>query len=174
MDEHPMKPPLSCPVESSAAPLPPGIEQRTRPDRRERPTSPWDALPPAGHRMRCRRAQEHCRPYFVDRFSPALLAFILMLLIATFVDAVLTIRLIEAGGGEINPVMNRLLERGIMPFLLGKYLLTVIGLPVLLIFKNHYLFGTRLRVGHLIPLIVALYAVLIGYQLVLMNRCPGL
>ena len=40
---------------------------------------------------------------------------------------------------------------------------------MLLIFKNHYMFGTRLRVGHLIPLAVALYTILIGYQLALME-----
>ena len=124
--------------------------------------------------MRCRRADEHRQPYFVDRFPASLLAFLLMLLIASLLDAVLTIRLIEAGSGEVNPVMNRLLEHGVPAFLLGKYLLTVIGLPVLLIFKNYYLFGTRIRVGYLIPFLVALYAVLIGYQVVLMQRCPGL
>ncbi len=155
-------------------PAEPPEDKRTKPDRRQQPTSPWGALPPAGRRMRNRRADEHRRPYFVDRFSPALLAFILMLLIASLLDAVLTIRLIESGGGEINPVMNRLLDHGVLPFLLGKYLLTVIGLPVLLIFKNYYLFGTRVRVGYLIPFLVALYAVLIGYQLLLMHRCPGL
>ena len=58
--------------------------------------------------------------------------------------------------------MNRLLEHGVLPFLLGKYLLTVIGLPVLLIFKNYYLFGTRVRVGYLIPLLVVLYASYLG------------
>ncbi len=128
------------------------------------------ALPPAGYRMRNRRADEHRRPYFVDRFSAGMLTFILMLLLATLVDAVLTIRLIEAGGSELNPVMKQLLDRGFLPFLIGKYLLTVLGLPFLLIFQNYYLFGTKLRVGYLIPVTVALYAILIAYQLVLMQR----
>jgi hypothetical protein len=145
------------------------VEKRDLPDRRQTPTSPWGALPPAGHRERCRRADERRLPYFVDRFSPAMLAFILMLLIASLTDAVLTIQLIDAGGVEINPLMDRLLVFGTLPFVFGKYLLTVVGLPVLLVFKNHYLFGTRFRVGHLIPVVVALYAVLIGYQIVLMQ-----
>ena len=164
----------SVPDKELASPADACVDKRRQPDRRGQPTSPWGALPPAGHRTRNRRADEHRRPYFVDRFSPALLAFLLMLMIASLVDAVLTMRLIESGGGEVNPVMNRLLEHGVLSFLLGKYLLTVIGLPVLLIFKNYYLFGTRVRVGYLIPLLVTLYAVLIGYQLLLMQRCPGL
>ena len=117
--------------------------------------------------MAHRRAGEHRRPYFVDRFSPAMLLVVLMLVLASMVDAILTVRVLQAGGDEINPVMDHLLNRGILPFVLGKYLLTVAGLPLLLIFKNHYLFGTRVRVGYLIPVIVALYLVLIGYQIVL-------
>jgi hypothetical protein len=144
-----------------------GVEKRTLPDRRETPTSAWAALPPAGQRLKNRRADEHRRPYFVDRFSSATLLFIVMLLIATIVDAVLTIHLLRAGAEEINPLMDHVLDHGIRPFLLIKYVLTAGGLPLLLIFQNHYLFGARFRVGYLIPMVVAMYAVLISYQLVL-------
>ena len=70
--------------------------------------------------------------------------------------------------------MAGLLEDGIQPFLVIKYALTAGGLPLLLIFQNHYLFGTRVRVGYLIPVTVALYAVLIGYQLMLIHGCAAL
>ena len=86
------------------------------------------------------------------------------------VDAFLTVRLLDAGAKEVNPVMDRLLLHGVGAFLVGKYLLTVGGLPLLLIFKNHYLFRTQLRVGHLIPIAVGLYAILIGYQVALMQN----
>lgn len=161
------------PVLLPDAPAESNVDQRTQPDRRREPTGPWGALPPAGQRMACRRAGEHRRPYFVDRFSPAMFVFVLMVLAASIVDAVLTMQLIEAGAAEINPLMDRLLDHGILPFLLGKYVLTVAGLPLLLIFKNYYLFGTRFRVGYLIPAIVMMYAVLIGYQILLMHRYVG-
>ena len=119
--------------------------------------------------MANRRAREHRRPYYVDRFSSAMFVVIVILIVASVVDAVLTLQLIEAGAVETNPLMAHLLNHGIVPFLLGKYLLTVGGLPLLLIFKNHYLFDTRVRVGHLIPMVVAMYLALIGYQLVLMR-----
>lgn len=168
-----MNPRTEVDISAPDAPAQPGADQRSRPDRRSEPTSAWAAFPPAGQRMRNRRADEHRRPYFVDRFSPAMLVFVLMLLAASIIDAMLTIDLIEAGGSEINPIMDHFLNYGILPFLLIKYLLTVSGLPLLLIFHNHYLFGTRVRVGHLIPAAVALYAVLIGYQLVLLHLCMG-
>ena len=161
-------------VAASDVPAESDIDQRSQSDRRQKPTSPWAAFPPAGQRMAARRAGEHWRPYFVDRFSSAMFIVILMLIIASIVDAILTIQLIEAGAREINPLMDRLLDNGILVFLLVKYVLTVAGLPLLLIFQNHYLFGTRLRVGYLIPLAVALYAILIGYQLVLMHKYVGL
>lgn len=142
-------------------------EKRNLPDRRQQPTSPWGAFPPAGKRMHNRRAEEHRLPYFVDRYTAMMLTVVLMLVLASIVDAILTIRLIEAGGSEINPLMGLLLNYGTLPFLLGKYVLTVVGLPLLIIFKNHCLFGTRFRVGYLIPALVALYAVLISYQLIL-------
>lgn len=148
----------------------PNNDKRSQSDRRSRPTSVWSAFPPAGKRMRNRRTEEHKLPYFVDRFSSMMLVVVLMLVVASITDAVFTIKLIEAGGSEINPVMGHLLDYGTFPFLMGKYVLTVIGMPLLLIYKNHYLFGTRFRVAYLFPVLLGLYAVLISYQLVLMTR----
>lgn len=122
--------------------------------------------------MRARRAAEHRRPYFADRFPATLFALIVAMLILCVVDAVLTLELLPRGGAEFNPLMGCLLERGIRPFLIGKYVLTAAGMPLLLIFKNHYLFGTRFRVGYLIPIIVALYLGLIAYQTLLMAGIP--
>ena len=158
---------------ASDVPAESDIDQRTPSDRRQTPTCAWDAFPPAGQRMTARRASEHGRPYFVDRFSSGMFIVILMLIIASIVDAILTIQLLDAGAKEVNPLMDRLLDHGILPFLFGKYVLTVVGLPLLLIFKNHHLFGTPVRVGYLIPMAVVLYLVLIGYQLVLMHKYVG-
>ncbi len=148
-------------------------ERRTESDRRQQPTSPWGAFPPAGHRMRNRRSQEHRRPYFTDRFSPMVFVGVLMLIAATLIDAGLTVYVLHGGGCEANPLMDKLLSHSVAAFVLGKYLLTVVGLPVLLIFRNYYLFGTQLRVGYLIPVCVALYAVLIGYQVILIEQRIG-
>lgn len=102
-----------------------------------------------------------------------MLLCILMLVVGSLVDAGLTVHVLRGGGVEANPLMDYLLGHGVMAFVIGKYILTVIGLPLLLIFKNHYLFRTRLRVGYLIPVCVALYAVLIVYQILLINRHVG-
>ena len=95
------------------------IDQRASSDRRKTPTSAWSAFPPAGQRMACRRTDEHWRPYFVDRFSSGMFIVIMMLIIASIVDAILTIQLISAGAKEINPVMDHFLDYGILPFVIG-------------------------------------------------------
>jgi len=145
----------------------PEIDQDRRKvaDRREQPTSPWGALPPAGQRMRARRIDEHRRVYYVDRYSALVLGLIVAMLAASFADAILTMHLLGIGCYEINPLMGLLLEYGVTWFFVGKYLLTAVGLPLLLILKNHYLFGTRFRVGYVIPAVLAGYLILITYQL---------
>jgi hypothetical protein len=120
--------------------------------------------------MSNRRRSEHRRPYFVDRFSAAMWVGVILLLTASMVDAALTIHLLRAGGIEVNPLMNHVLEYGVLPFITVKYVLTAAGLPLLLIFKNYYLFGSRLRVAYLIPITVVLYGGLIAYQLMLMRQ----
>jgi hypothetical protein len=148
-------------------------DRRGQSDRRQQPTSPWGAFPPAGRRAKMRRAAERRLPHFTDRFSSAMLVCILALIVASLADAGLTVFILHRGGAEVNPLMSTLLDHGISTFVIGKYALTVAGLPFLLIFRNHYLFGTRLRIAYLIPFCVALYAVLIGYQLTLISHHIG-
>jgi hypothetical protein len=148
-------------------------DRRSQSDRRQQPTSAWAAFPPAGLRVKNRRTEEHRRPYYTDRFSSVVFIGVLLLVVATLSDAGLTLYVLCGGGAEANPLMSRLLDHGAQAFVIGKYLLTVVGLPVLLIFRNHYLFGTCLRVGYLIPISLALYAVLIGYQIVLIDQRVG-
>jgi hypothetical protein len=140
-------------------------EETSRGDRREQPTSPWAVFLPGGRRLRHRRAVEHRQAYFVDRFSCWTFVLVLLLLSATIADGVLTLHLLDSGGEEINPLMDRVIQEGATAFLLCKYALTAAGLPILLVFQNHYLFRTRFRVGYLLPAFVGLYAILLTYQL---------
>ena len=149
------------------------IHARAGPDRRRRPTGPWDALRPRGRRALPRRAEERAGPYFVDRIDARSFTLAVLLLVLTIVDGAITLMLLGAGCEEINPAMDYLLGRGPLHFLLGKYALTTAGLPFLLIFRRHTLFGTRLRVGHLLPVFVGLYLILLGYQFALIRAESG-
>jgi hypothetical protein len=138
--------------------------RRSRPDRRRAPTSVWRSLAFGGRRVRVRRAAERNRPHYLDTFHWTTFMWILLLLVFSALDGLMTLELVEAGCVEVNPVMRYSLAKGPAHFLLVKYLLTAAGLPVLL------LFGSRMRVGFLIPGFVALYTALIIYQLILLRQ----
>jgi hypothetical protein len=138
-------------------------------DRRQKPTGPWAAFRGRGRRTRNRRADEHRQPYFVDRFTTSTLVVILLLLAFTLIDGVITLLLVAANCTETNPLMAYLLSKGAVPFIVGKYTLTALGLPFLLIFKNYYVFGRLFRVGYLLPCFVLMYLVLIAYQIYLLR-----
>jgi hypothetical protein len=141
--------------------------QRDLHDRRSHPTRLWDVFRWRGRRTRQRRSSEHRRPYFVDRFTLPTFILIMVLIVSTIADGVITWYLLDADCAEANPVMAYLLAKGPGPFFVGKYVLTVAGLPLLLIFKNVYLFRRRFRVGYLIPVLVVLYLALLSYQIYL-------
>jgi hypothetical protein len=123
--------------------------------------------------MFARRAPEHRRSYLVDRFSASMWIAMLLILVLSMVDAFITLYLLDFDCHEVNPLMRHLLNNGVLAFVLGKYALTAAGLPLLLLFKNYFLFGTRFRVGYLIPAIVVMYVVLLIYQVHLLPAEAG-
>lgn len=143
--------------------------QRRQADRRRWPTSPWDALRLWGRRTRVRRREERRGAFFVDQFDAPTLAFTVAVLVLSLVDGVLTILLLDLNSEEANPLMRLLLQRGKCEFLLGKYVLTAAGLPFLVVFKNWPLFGSWFRVGYLLPILAAMYLILLAYQLHLLH-----
>jgi hypothetical protein len=116
-----------------------------------------------------RRQDERLGCYFVDRYNAMILAMIVALLVLTIADGVLTIELLDTNSEEVNPVMAHLLVKGNNAFLIGKFILTAAGLPFLVAYKNHPMFGTRFRAGFFLPLFVSLYIVLVFYQARLFN-----
>ena len=117
-----------------------------------------------------RRAAEHDQPYLVDRVPWSFFVAATSLLILTLIDGLITVMLLDHGFEEGNPLMAALLDQGTGWFLVGKYVLTAIFLPVALVMNHYRLFGTRLRVGHFIPIVVLLYLLLIAYQGMLWAR----
>ncbi len=120
-------------------------------------------------RRRVRRGADREGLFFTDRFDALILGFIVAVLVLCIVDGVLTIELLGVNSEEANPVMKFLLDRGHLPFLVGKYALTAVGLPFLVVYKNWPLFGTRFRAGFLLPVFLGLYLVLVVYQVHLLG-----
>ena len=116
-----------------------------------------------------RRAADDDRPYLVDRVSASAFAASALLLVLTLIDGALTLVLLDHGYEEGNPVMRFFLGLGPAPFFAAKYALTAAFLPVALVLNRYRVFGVRVRVGQLVPVVAALYLVLIAYQVVLLR-----
>ena len=119
-----------------------------------------------------RRSEERYATIFSDRFDALTLAMVMTLLSLTVVDGVLTLELLDLNSEEANPFMGHLLKRGPLDFLLGKYVLTAMGLPFIVVYKNYPMFKTRFRIGFLLPVFISLYVALISYQCMLLNEGP--
>ncbi len=101
----------------------------------------------------------------MDRHDATTGVLVVLVLLFTLADGVLTLLLLDHSCEEANPFMAYLVERGPLWFLGGKYLLTAIGLATFMVLKYYRLFGTRLRLGHCIPILAVMYVVLLVYQL---------
>jgi len=100
----------------------------------------------------------------VDRYSPRALLAITTILVLCVLDGYLSLRLVERGAQEINPVMSFFLTLGAPVFLGVKYAVTGACLMVLLVHKNFYLFRTVISVKHVVLAILGVYMALIAYE----------
>lgn len=141
------------------------LDPGPRPDRR-RPTRPWDSFHPPARRAHHRRAEERdgtrCR--FVDRYGMMARLQSILLLVLTLLDGALTVMLIDSPRQEANPLMAFALRRSELAFFATKYAITAACIPFLLIFRDYRMFGSRFRVGFLLPLFVTLYVMLLTCQ----------
>ncbi len=79
-------------------------------------------------------------------------------------DAFFTLRLLELGMIEANPVMLAAIEAGLTVFILTKMTLTGIGVFILVYLAKAKMLKF-LRVGYLLTVIFLMYASLISWEL---------
>jgi hypothetical protein len=142
-------------------------ERRSMPDRRAAPTSMWNSIFFGGRRRHVRRASERQQVHYVDHFPWVTLVWVLLLVTFSFIDGLLTLELLDAGCIEANPLMSYLLDHGPEHFFMVKYLLTTLGLPLLVFFSARSWFK------YLLPGFVLLYVILMIYQLHLLKSLGG-
>jgi hypothetical protein len=113
-------------------------------DRRQRPTKPLSRYMLFGRRRSIRRKDDRKTHLYVDLYGHYLLLSLLLIILLSVFDAYFTIFHVQKGAREINPIMNFLLGRGNIHFFTMKYILTVLGLFVLCIYKNLFIARTIL------------------------------
>ena len=111
------------------------IERRRGQDRRKAPTRGWDSLRGFHRRKRGRRATEKDNIY-VDSYSRRDVALTIGVLILNILDAFFTLRWLDMGGGEGNPLMELLIRTNDILFLLQKCVVVGLWLVILIVHKN--------------------------------------
>ncbi len=132
-------------------------------DRRNCPTPVFSRYTVwGGKRQTIRRETEKKRHLFVDLYSTRLLIAVLALLCLSCLDAFMTLSLIETGNViEANPFMAFFLDYGVIPFTVGKFIITASALTVLVLFKNVRI--TR----YSLPVAISIYIAIIIYEIYL-------
>ncbi len=108
-----------------------------------------------------------------DWFHPQWLVTTILILLLCVTDAILTLTLLGRGATEINPVMALLVTGSGHDFAIVKLGLTILGVVVLTAFARLRVFGS-VGVGVVLYVVLAGYAVLVGYEVWLLRNTPQL
>lgn len=105
----------------------------------------------------------------LDWHDPKLLALAVTILLLSCMDALITVHLLLLGGEELNPLMAFFLANDVTTFIVAKLILTGVPLLLLVATARARVFG-QFRVIWLLQIFLLLYAVLIGYEWILLER----
>jgi hypothetical protein len=115
-----------------------------------------------------RRTERHA--VVTDWFHPQWLALAVGILLLSVTDAILTLTLISHGATEVNPVMAPLVAGSGHSFAFWKMGLTSMGVVVLTLVARLRIGGRA--VGTALYLFLALYVLLVAYELFLLRNIP--
>ena len=125
-----------------------------------------------GRRERSRRDEDRGKAFIFDLYNQKLFLAITVILVLSILDAVLTLVVIQRGARELNPVMAYFLEHGTLIFIVAKYVLTSIGVLILLIFKNVFLTKINIYTHSLFPCVIFVFLTVIAWELFLIYSAP--
>jgi len=121
-------------------------------------------------RRHATRRDGEADPVFTDWHHPWLFFLATSIMIMSSMDAFFTLRLLEHGAYEANPVMAAVMGHSTTGFAASKMLLTGIGI-LALVFLANAMFFNRIRTGIFLTCFFGVYAALICYEFVnLVNR----
>lgn len=119
-----------------------------------------------GRRHGPRRAEGHGAGQYVDVIAPAAAIVAVAIMLLSCADSLFTLLLLQRGATEINPVMDALIAIDTMLFVAAKLAITAVC--VLFIVAHRHFRFFRLRGGHVLYSVLALYLALVGYQVTLL------
>jgi hypothetical protein len=160
MEAHNLEPrsPLEPADQELGSPDRTGGDRRSGPDRRHRSTRFWDSLLGRRQRRDGRRTEDRDGLY-VDVYRRRDVLLLAGIFLFNIFDAFFTLRWLDMGGGEANPLMAKLLEGGDLIFLIQKCFVVGVWLVILIVHKNFRVARTGLWS------LLAIYGLLLLYHL---------
>jgi len=117
-----------------------------------------------------RRDLDHNTSHYVDIHDQTTVWIAISIIILSCADSFFTLILLQEGRAvEANPVMKALIESDTTLFVAGKAALTIMCLLFLVAHKNFWLFNNRIRTRSILFAAFMGYALLVNYELVLLN-----
>ncbi|UCH19849.1 MAG: hypothetical protein JSU83_14910 [Deltaproteobacteria bacterium] len=147
-----------------------GFERRSHKDRRNHNHFKIRTLFIYGNRRTIRRQEDRYKIFYLDRYSTALFACIVSILLLSVIDALLTLFLVEHGAVEINPLMAYYLNTDPLVFMSIKYLLTSFSVFILLMCGNVPAKKIKITISSIFPFVIAAFASVVAWQLFLIYR----
>jgi len=141
------------------------LSNRSGQDRRTKSGFNIRSLLFGGKREKIRRQEDTRRIFYVDRYSPGLFFTIVSILFLCVIDALLTLFLVDHGAYEINPVTAYFLKFGPYPFFIFKYLLIIIPIICLLMFRNIVLRIVKIKTRSVLYLMAIFYLAVVVMEL---------
>jgi hypothetical protein len=121
----------------------------------------------AGRRAGVRRKEDWDGAFYFDRYSSNIFAAIVLILLLSVLDALLTLYLIDRGSTELNPVMSYFLKYGPFVFMGAKYFLTSMGVVILLLFRNALRKRSVCHARNLFSYIISAFTTVIVWEICL-------
>jgi hypothetical protein len=146
------------------------VERRSGIDRRESRMGGIRRPFFSGRRRNLRRAEDRRKLTLLDHYCPKMFAIVVVILLLSLTDAVLTLVLISHGAVELNPVMAYLLSKGDTTFLVVKYLLTAISVTIVALINYVFIRVFRTHVRNLLIYFAGCFALVVAWELFLMVR----
>ena len=143
------------------------LSNRSGKDRRTKSGFNIRSLLSGGKREKIRRKEDTRRIFYVDQFSPRLFYVVTTIVFLCALDALLTLNLLHRGAYEVNPVMAFFLEFGPYTFFTSKYLLTIIPVLVLLIFRNISVRMIKISTRKVLHILAVFYIAVVAWELYL-------
>jgi hypothetical protein len=97
---------------------------------------------------------------YVDRYSPRLLLFLILMIGLNYLDACFTMMILENGGQELNPIVGAAIDLLGEKFWIWKFVVVSFSSVILCLHSQD------IRIKIVIALLCSLYVGLVSYQLI--------